>query len=160
MKLYHSIIFIAIVFAATLLACQSDRNNKVDIKSGTDSNVSEFGDSTAAPHKVIVYYFYGTRRCVSCKKIEAYAKEAIENGFADQLKSGLLEWRMINTDKSENEHYVENYQLYTKSVVIADMKNGQQVAWKNLDKIWQLLNNKEYFIEYVQFEINQYLQGD
>ncbi len=160
MKLYQSIIPAMIIFIASLLACQSGESNKVDVKSEADNKMAEIIDSAVVPHKVIAYYFHGNLRCASCRKIEAYSREAIETGFADKLKSGLLDWRPINTDESENEHFVEDYQLYTKSLVIVDMKDGKQVAWKNLDKIWQLLNNKDYFIEYVQFEINQYLAND
>jgi hypothetical protein len=159
MRLFYKLIAAMIVVGAFLFACQSGEDKSAEIKADT-TKTAEISGSTIAQHKVIAYYFHGTLRCASCKKIEAYSKEAIETGFPEQLKSGLLEWRMINTDLPENEHYVGDYQLFTKSLVIVDMKDGKQVAWKNLDKIWQLLNNEEYFVQYVQHEINGYLASN
>jgi hypothetical protein len=160
MKLKYITLVLTIAFAIMLTACQSGGNNEPDSQSKIKNNIAEISDSTEVPHKVIAYYFYGNRRCASCKKIEAWSNEAIETGFADKTKSGHLQWITINTDKSENEHYVEDYQLYTKSLVIVNMKDGKQTVWKNLDKIWQLLDNKDYFIEYVQFEIDEYLKSN
>jgi hypothetical protein len=108
--------------------------------------------------RVIVYYFHGTRRCANCLKFEEYSKEAIDSGFAGELADGRLKWRMINTDESENKHYVNDYQLYTKSLVLARVVDGKEVAWKNLDKIWKLVGDKEKFIAYVQEEIKAYLK--
>jgi hypothetical protein len=160
MRLVYKLAAAMIVLSAFLFACQSAENKSTELKADT-TQIAEIADSTAVPsHQVIVYYFHGTLRCASCKKIEAYSKEAIESRFPDQLKSGLLVWRLVNTDLPENEHYVGDYQLFTKSLVIVDMKDGKQVAWKNLDKIWQLLNNENYFVEYVQHEINGYLKSD
>ena len=111
----------------------------------------------APARKLIAYYFYTTRRCASCRKIEAYSGEAIKTAFADQLKSGRVEWRPLNTDDPVNSHFIEDYQLYTKSLILADLESGQQVRWKNLQKVWELLNDKQAFIEYVQSEINGFL---
>lgn len=160
MKLKIFIISIAIIYTIALSGCQSGGNNEPDVTSDINNDMAIISDSTEVPHKVIAYYFYGNRRCASCKKIEAWSTEAIETGFADKIKSGQLQWITINTDKSENEHYVEDYQLYTKSLVIVNIKDGKQAAWKNLDKIWQLLDNKDYFIEYVRFEIDDYLKSN
>jgi hypothetical protein len=112
------------------------------------------GDSVAAvPHKVVAYYFHGNVRCATCRKIEAYTGEAIDSGFAAELKSGLLEWHAINTDSSQNEHYLEDYQLYTKSVILSDLHHGKQTRWKNLDKIWTLTGDKSDFMKYIQDEV-------
>ena len=115
-------------------------------------------DSTQAiTDKIVAYYFHSTRRCVTCKKIEAYSREAIESKFDKELESGLLEFKPINFDEEENEHFIKDYALYTKSLVICDYKKGKQIKWKNLEKIWELVNDKEDFLKYVQDEISNYL---
>lgn len=121
----------------------------------TDSVAAE--DSTAAAPTFVAYYFHGTRRCSNCRKIEAYSAEAIQAGFADELKDGRLEWRVVNIDESENRHYIQDYQLYTKSVVLSSMTGGKEIKWINLDKIWQLLGDKEKFIDYVQEETRAFM---
>lgn len=119
------------------------------------------GDSTTtAAHKVIAYYFHSTARCTSCRKIEAYTHESILTNFDDDLQSGRLEWRVLNTDFKENRHFIKDYQLYTKSVVLVDLHDGKQIRWKNLSRVWELLGDKPAFLKYVQSEVNAYLTSD
>ncbi|HUV29983.1 MAG TPA: nitrophenyl compound nitroreductase subunit ArsF family protein [Acidobacteriota bacterium] len=112
---------------------------------------------TVSP-SVVAYYFHGNRRCSNCRKLEAYSREAIETGFADELKTGALEFRVINTDEPENKHYIVDYQLYTKSLVISDVVNGEQARWKNLQGVWQYLGDKAAFLKYVETEVRAYLR--
>jgi hypothetical protein len=109
-------------------------------------------DTTAPSHRVIAYYFHTTYRCPSCRTIEAYAKEAIETGFVDDLENDRLVWRVVNVEETGNEHFVNEYELFTKSVVLVAERSGKQVAWKNLSKVWELLGDKDEFIRYIQTE--------
>jgi hypothetical protein len=43
--------------------------------------------------------------------------------------------------------------------VVVDLVNGGQVRWKNLARIWELLNDQPVFVRYVQDEVRQYLEG-
>lgn len=106
---------------------------------------------------VIVYYFHATARCSNCFKIENYSKEAVETGFVNELKNKKVIWNMLNIDLPENEHFIKDYNLYTKSLVIVSMKDGKQVQWKNLEKVWDHLRDKEAFMKYVQTEIKGFL---
>ena len=58
---------------------------------------------------VKVYYLHGNIRCPTCRTIEAYAQEAVETGFADELKSGKVQWQVINYESPGNEHYALEY---------------------------------------------------
>ena len=44
-------------------------------------------------------------------------------------------------------------------MVVADIKEGKQVRWKNLEKVWEFVGNKQDFFRYIQDEVNLYLQG-
>ena len=109
--------------------------------------------------KLIVYYFHNSYRCPSCRKIEAFTAEAVNANFEKELKAGRMEYSVVNVDEKGNEHFTQDYQLYTKSVVIADTKNGKDTRWKNLPKVWELLSNKEKFQSYIRDEIKNYLKG-
>ncbi len=100
--------------------------------------------------KVVAYYFHGTMRCPTCHKLEQYSKEAIENNFKDALASGKLEFKVVNVEDKGNEHYGNDYQLYTKSLILSLVKDGKQIKWKNLDKIWDYVGNKQRFLDYVK----------
>jgi hypothetical protein len=106
---------------------------------------------------VIAYYFHGTQRCATCRKLEAYSLESIQAGFPGQLRDGTLEWRVVNIDEPGNKHFVEDYKLYTRSLVIVKLQEGKQTEWKNLEKIWDLVDDKQGFATYVQQEIKTYL---
>ena len=107
---------------------------------------------------VIAYYFHGQMRCPTCHKLEQYSKEAIETNFKDALASGTLEFKVVNVEDKGNEHYGNDYQLYTKSLILSLVKDGKQIKWKNLDKIWEYVGNKQRFIDYVKSGVADFLK--
>lgn len=111
----------------------------------------------AAPD-VVAYYFHGNMRCMTCRTIEAYATEAIETGFPDALKDGRLEWRVVNVEEPGNGHYVQDFQLTTRSVVLERLADGKRQDWRNLQRVWELVRgDKEAFLRYIQDETMTYL---
>ena len=107
------------------------------------------GEDVKGTH-VVAYYFHGTMRCPTCHKLEQYSKEAIETNFKDALASGKLEFKVVNVEDKGNEHYGNDYQLYTKSLILSLVKDGKEIKWKNMDKIWEYVGNKQRFIDYVK----------
>lgn len=99
---------------------------------------------------VHVYYLHGNTRCPTCRSIEAYAKEAVETGFADKLRSGQVQWQVINYESPGNEHYATDYEVVAPNVVLAKFKDGKQVAWKGLPEVWEHVGNKTAFVDFVQ----------
>ncbi len=88
---------------------------------GSDQKPGETKD-----HSVIVYYFHGTFRCGTCKRIEKLTKEAVTESFANEIRSGLVEMKVINVDEAENKHFIKDYRLFTKSVVVSDIVGGRK----------------------------------
>jgi hypothetical protein len=109
--------------------------------------------------KVIAYYFHVTVRCITCRTIESYSKEAIDRGFPEELKKGVIEWRPVNVQLLENRHFIQDYRLFTRSLVLVKVKEGKQVEWRNLEKVWALVGDKEAFLRYVRANVTNYL-GD
>lgn len=112
----------------------------------------------APSDKVVAYYFHGTFRCPTCHKLEQYSKEVMAADFKDALASGKLEFKVVNVEDKGNEHFVNDYQLYTKSLVLSLVKDGKQIKWKNLDKIWEYAGNKQKYYAYVQSEVADFLK--
>lgn len=110
-------------------------------------------------HKIVVFYFHGTFRCFSCKRLEQLTTIAVEEGFSEGIKNGLVEMKLINVDKPENKHFIKDYRLYTKSVILSDCADGKEVRWKNLQRIWELFRNEKAFAAYIQKELRSYLEG-
>jgi hypothetical protein len=128
----------------------------------TPAFAMEKAPSAQPSHKVIAYYFHGTARCINCIKIETFTEQAMGHYFTSAIKGGRLEWRVVNVETSGNEHFIKDYALFTKSVVLVDVdtQSGRQLRWKNLDKVWNYLNDKEGFINYIRVETRSYLGED
>lgn len=108
---------------------------------------------TEQANKVIVYYFHGKARCPSCIKIETWSADAVKTGFEKQLGAGTIEWKVVDTDDPGNEHFMKDYGLYTKSVVLVEIRNGKQQRYRNLEKVWELLGSQKAFEDYIKSEV-------
>lgn len=115
-------------------------------------------EDAPAANQVVAYYFHGNFRCANCLRIEQYSKEAIEKYFPDELKSGTLVYKVINVEEKGNEHFVKDYRLYTKSLVISLVKDGKEIKSENLAKVWECLGNRNRFHEYVKTSVDAYLK--
>lgn len=140
-------------------ASQSDSPADVAGSSGeVDAGAAQ--PDTGSVDKVLVYYFHRTRRCPTCRKIEAYAEEAIRTSFQDDLASGRVEWRSLNTDEPENSHFVKDYKLVAQSLVLVGMDEDKQTRWKNLDKVWEYVHFKPQFQDYVVESTIEFVAGN
>ena len=110
--------------------------------------------TVAASPGILVYYFHATTRCATCKTIEAYAHETVASRFAADLEARRLEWQAVNVDEPANRHFIRDFQLYTRSVVIVDAKDPKR--FKVLDRVWQLVRDKPAFQRYVEQEIRAF----
>ena len=119
--------------------------------------LAQAGEDAKGAH-VVVYYFHGTIRCPTCHKLEQYSEGSIETNFKDALASGKLEFKVVNVEDKGNEHYGNDYQLYTRSLILSLVKAGKQTKWKNLDKIWEYVGNKQRFIDYVKSGVADFLK--
>lgn len=123
-------------------------------------------DKTPAPltavksenSRVIAYYFHGTFRCTTCQNIEEYSKEAIEHYFPNELKNGKLEFKALNVEEAENRHYIQEYQLFSRALVISLVKQDKEVTWKNLTDVWKHVRDKDKFFQYVKDEVEKLLK--
>ncbi len=110
-------------------------------------------------HKVVAYYFHNTQRCMTCNKIERLAEEALREQFAAALKTGELDWRVVNMEEPPNTHFVEDYQLVASSLVLIDMHDGKQRDWTNMEKVWEYVHESDaQFKQYVAEQVRKYLE--
>jgi len=118
------------------------------------------GDTTLGPGKrVVAYYLHGRVRCASCMKIESLSGKAIRGRFPEELRTGLLVFREVNVEEPGNRHFIDDYRLTSQSLVIVEYRDGRQVRWKNLEKVWTLLGSEKEFFPYVQEGVSSYLKG-
>ena len=109
----------------------------------------------------VVYYFHGNKRCRTCTAIENQSHDAVTTMFADQLESGAMEWRLVNFDKPENEHFVQDFELAFQSVVLVEERGEEVLRWENLADVWTKINGSpQEFEEYVVESTADFMAGE
>lgn len=152
------------IMSLVVLALEASLSAETSLKSNRNLYVSGRkvkGNHTSdkSDHKVIVFYFHGNVRCFTCKRIEQLTKQAVKEGFDEEIKNGVLELNVINVEEPRNNHFIRDYQLYTRSVIVSDVMQDKEQRWKNLLRVWQLIHNEETFKKYIQKEVKGYLEG-
>lgn len=109
--------------------------------------------------RLVVYYFSEGKECTTCEHIPEYTRAALEGHFKVELDAGAVVFRSVDVDEPANEHYIHDYGIYTKSVVIAKLDKGKQVRWKNLPEVWDRVYDKAGFVEYLCAEIRAMLDA-
>ena len=100
--------------------------------------------------RIVAYYFHGTQRCATCNAIEKQSQEAVQSFFGDQIAAGDVEWRVVNFDKPENEHFVTDFAMSHQSVVLVEEKGRDVVRWQNLADVWTKIHEEpRVFEEYI-----------
>jgi len=116
------------------------------------------GAGTVTAPRVVATYFHRTLRCHTCMHIESLAQYDVTNVLARELESGRLEWRLLNFEKEENAHFVDDFDLESPTLVIAIEEDGQVLQWTRLDRVWDLTEDVEAFDSYVLGSVERYLQ--
>jgi hypothetical protein len=150
-----SIALLLFVAAAvvTIVVRQSGDETEVSTRTATSADVTLPADG------LVAYYFHGETRCPTCRHIEAYAHEAIETGFAEELAKGEISWRVLNYESPANAHLATDYEIVAPTVVLVRTSQGQLTDWRNLSRVWNLVDEKEAFVEYIQREAVEMLDG-
>jgi hypothetical protein len=115
------------------------------------------GGQMESSAKVVVYYLHTSYRCVTCRKFETYTQAELAANFSKQMKDGTLVYKIVNVEEAGNEHFVQDYDLKSKSIVL--VAPGAKSRWKNLDKIWDEVASEVGFKRYIQTEIEAFLAG-
>jgi hypothetical protein len=104
------------------------------------------------------YYFHGNSRCYTCNTIEAYAKETLESEFAEEMTNKRLFFQTVNAEQPENNHFIQDFQLTSPTVILARHEGDEVLEFKNLNQVWKLVKNKEAFQTYIRDETRAMLQ--
>jgi hypothetical protein len=159
MKVSFTAVIAAILTVLMSASIRAQQGEEIMSKeAGSEDSLKQ--EVSAEPStQVIATYFHGDRRCATCRKLEAYSREALETGFAEELGDSSFVWRTVNYDRAENKHFLKDYELYTKALILSKVAGGEEIGWRNLDKIWELVRSKEDFINYVQSETRKFVES-
>jgi len=115
------------------------------------------GSSSVAGTRTVVYYFYTNVRCASCRQIEAWTHTVLEKRFAPELADGKLEWKPINVEEAANAHFIEDFQLKAKTVVVCRVIKGKTGQWVDLIDVWKYLADPTRFSSFIEDNVRKFL---
>jgi hypothetical protein len=162
LKSKNTIGFILLLFVVASLVYMGLR--EAGIVSGTSDTSIAYEDVVIAVEgvepRVIAYFFYGDIRCSTCTNLQTYTLDSLQKNFSAEFESGALQWRTLNRDIPENEHYTTEYGLYSISVVLVAMKDGEELRHKNLEEIWDLEYDPDLYREYIRSNTQEFLDSE
>jgi thiol-disulfide isomerase/thioredoxin len=125
-----------------------------------DTMLSQAALAADAPtNRIVVMYFHRTNRCPTCRKMGGYAEEAIKKGFADQIKSGKVEFHFVNFQDEKNEKLTKGYKVAGPTLIVAQVVDNKVKEFKSLTEMWEKVGDKDEFIKYVQSNVKDYLKA-
>jgi len=68
--------------------------------------------------KIEVYYFHFTRRCMTCNNVEKVSKEAVEQQYAEKVKTGEITFKSVNLDEKDGEAIGAKYKVEGQTLLI------------------------------------------
>lgn len=105
-----------------------------------------------------LFYFHGERRCSTCRSIEQAADTVVRGKFGHSLEKGALDWRVVNFERKEHRHYVEEIGLPGSSLVLARVSpDGGVRESRILHKVWTLSRDPVRMRQYIAAEIATYV---
>ena len=135
MKTYRIISAILLLF--TLIGCSARPSSKEVTNSGNNSD------------KIEAFYFHFTARCITCRTIEAKAKENLEILYPNQVKLGLITFQSINLEDESSKPLVERLGVSGQTLLLVkgDQKinltnEGFLYAMAKPDKFKDIINEK------------------
>lgn len=115
-----------------------------------DKKVNNAGNN---PDKIEAYYFHFTARCVTCKTIEAQAKEDLEVLYPQHVKSGLITFQSLNLDEAGNKEKAQKLGISGQALLLVkgDQKinitnEGFMYAVVKPEKFKEVINEKVEFL--------------
>jgi hypothetical protein len=130
-----------------------------DAAAGPADSLAVPGDVRLEPlaDGVTALYFHHTIRCVTCIAAEALADTLIHTAFAPHVAAGELAWVVVNVDEAGNEQFVDTYGLGPFGLVLSVRSDGEEIRWRELKSIEDLVEYRELFDEYLRDEIQHAL---
>jgi hypothetical protein len=158
LKIMNAFMSALVVSLILVLGCSAKEKDTVSETTGTQHSHTAQATERGKADNLTVYYFHTTYRCWTCNQFEKLTREILHETFAEQCADSSIMFRVINIEEKPNSHFIDDYRLVTKSLVLSLRKDGRELEWKNLDKIWQLVRDTERFKAYVKGAIEEYLK--
>lgn len=90
-------------------------------------------------------YFHAPHRCPTCRKIESFSHEAL----TPEIETGTLAWQIADYTADDNASLVDQFKVFTSTVVLVEVHDGKVVRWKNLEEVWNHTSDQADFTAFI-----------
>lgn len=108
--------------------------------------------SSLAESPFSAVYFHAPHRCPTCRTIESFTHEALN----PEIEAGKISWQIADYTSDENVSLVKQFDVYTSTVVLVRVQDGEIVRWKNLEEVWNHTNDQVEFTDFINRSWNTF----
>lgn len=109
---YLKFTMLATIIMAAVSSCTNTTTNTEETQSET---------SSSAP-QVEVVYFHGKQRCLTCRAIERFAKEAVDSCFTG---NEAVNFKVVDITTSDGEQIADAYEIAGSALMIIKKADGK-----------------------------------
>jgi hypothetical protein len=138
---------ISVVFAVRKVAPEASSNqeqtaasNEVGIAASPVGLKAKLAES-----KFSAVYFHAPHRCTTCRKIESFSHEAL----TPEIEAGNIAWQIADYTADDNASLVDQFKVFTSTVVLVEVQDGNVVRWKNLEEVWNHTSDQADFTAFI-----------
>ena len=106
------------------------------------SSKKEVKASVVNSEKIEAYYFHFTTRCVTCRTIEAKAKENLEILYPNQVKEGLITFQSVNLDEASSKSLAEKLGVSGQTLLL--VKGDQKINLTNEGFMYAMVKPEKF----------------
>lgn len=121
-------LFSAVLISLVSITCSQPAQKKAPVVSGK-------GD-------IEVYYFHLTTRCVTCKAVEAGARNNLQLLYPEQTKSGKISFTALNLEDNIGKAFGERLGVNSQTLLI--VKGDQKINITNEGFLYALSQPEKY----------------
>jgi len=149
-----TLLVLVLFLALVLSACHKIDASPNVSASSDDQNQIEANQQTA--DKLEVYYFHGTKRCVSCLTIGEYINKTMMEYFSEEIADGRIDYMEVNIDFPENKDLARKFQASGSSLFINAIR-GEDDDIQNVLEVWSLKSDENKFKSFLKQKIDNLL---
>lgn len=140
-------VVVSLTLAFRKVAPQTESDSEATAAVQTSGNVSgsDALSTRLAATQFSAVYFHSPHRCPTCRKIESFAHEALTS----EIDTGKLAWQTADYTSDKNASLVDQFKVFTSTVVLVETQAGNVVRWKNLEEVWDHTNEQSDFTAFI-----------
>ena len=102
-------------------------------------------DAKLAKTQFSAVYFHAPHRCPTCRKIESFSHEAL----TPEIEAGSVAWQIADYTADINASLVDQFKVFTSTIVLVEVQDGKVVRWKNLEEVWNYTSDHADFTAFI-----------